>query len=45
MTEEAAEFLQRAKDDPQDLDEVLESVDQLADEVDWDVQRMLNGEE
>jgi hypothetical protein len=45
MTEDAAEVLEQARRDPQDVDSVLGAVDDLADEVDWDVERMLNGDE
>lgn len=42
MTDDAAQILKQAREDPQDLDEVLAAVDDLASEVEWDVERMLN---
>lgn len=41
MTEAAARLLRQASENPQDLDEVFAAVDDLADEVEWDVERML----
>lgn len=41
MTEDAARLLKEAQEDPQDPDEVWQSIQDITGDVEWDLQQML----